>query len=148
QESMIEPLSIPETLPLLAVRDKVYFPGMLFPLFVGRRKSLRALTEARVHGGYILIVAQKDVAADNPGPADLYAVGAAAKVTQFLALPDETVRVTLMGTARMRILEYLQTEPFLRVRGEVLPAEPHTSADGPRLAREIIARLKEMGDQL
>jgi RNA polymerase sigma factor (sigma-70 family) len=144
RESMIEPVSIPETLPLLAVRDKVYFPGMHFPLFVGRPKSLRALTEARVHGRYVLIVAQKDVVVDHPGPKDLYPMGVAARVTQFLALPDETVRVTLMGAARIRIRDYLQVDPFPRIRGEVLPAEQDASADGRALVQEVVARLEQM----
>src|SRR5713226_237215 len=112
---------IPEIIPLMPIREAVYFPHMIFPLFVGRDKSVRALEEARGQDRYILLVAQKQMAIDDPQPEDVYEMGTVAEIMQVLNLPDATVRVMLEGTARVRIKEFLQTDPFYRVRVEVLP---------------------------
>src|SRR5436309_4799156 len=110
---------IPEILPLMPIREAVYFPHAIFPIFVGRDKSVRALEEARAQDRYILLVAQKQNV-DDPQPEDLYEVGCVAEIMQVLNLPDNTVRVMLEGSARVRIVEYLQAEPFYRVRIEPL----------------------------
>src|SRR6478736_5121122 len=94
QEKMTqEEVAIPDVLPLLPIRDRAYFPHMIFPLFVGRDKSVRALEEARAQDRYILLVAQKDVAVDDPQPEDLYEMGTVVEIMQVLNLPDATVRV-------------------------------------------------------
>jgi ATP-dependent Lon protease len=139
-----EETQIPETLPLLPIRDKVYFPHMIFPLFVGRDKSVRALEEARAQDRYILLVAQKQMAVDDPQPEDVYEVGTVAEVMQVLNLPDGTVRVMLEGTARVRVLEYLQTEPFYRVRVQVLPEEDAGDVETEALVRSVTAQFQQV----
>src|SRR5437588_4522702 len=107
-----EDAPIPEIIPLMPIREAVYFPHAIFPLFVGRDKSVRALEEARGQDRYILLVAQKQMAVDDPQPEDVYEMGTVAEIMQVLNLPDATVRVMLEGTARVRIKEFLQTDPF------------------------------------
>jgi ATP-dependent Lon protease len=146
-----EEMAIPEVLPLLPIRDKAYFPHMIFPLFVGRDKSVRALEEARGQDRYILLVAQKDVAIDDPQPEDLYEMGTVVEIMQVLNLPDATVRVMLEGAARVRIREYLQTEPFYRVRVEVLPEDDEKSLETEALMRSVTAQFHqvvELGKQI
>ena len=103
QDEKSEEAVIPEYLPLLPIRDSVYFPHSIFPLFVGRDKSVRALEEARAQDRYILLVAQRQMAIDDPVAEDIYDVGTVAEVMQVLNLPDGTVRVMLEGQARVRI---------------------------------------------
>lgn len=117
-------VDIPDSLPLLPVRDNVYFPGHIFPLIVGREKSVRALEEARAQGRMILLVSQHELATEEPGPEDLYQVGIAAEIMHILNIPDGTVRVMLEGVRRVRILRYLQSEPYYRVR--VAPLDEYT----------------------
>src|SRR5436190_1199312 len=107
-----EEVAIPDVLPLLPIRDRAYFPHMIFPLFVGRDKSVRALEEARSQDRYILLVSQKQMAVDDPQPEDVFEVGTVAEVMQVLSLPDSTVRVMLEGVARVRVKEFLQSDPF------------------------------------
>jgi ATP-dependent Lon protease len=135
---------IPEILPLLPIRDSVYFPHSIFPLFVGRDKSVRALEEARAHDRYILLVAQRQMAIDDPVPEDIYDVGTVAEVMQVLNLPDGTVRVMLEGQARVRILEYLQSDPFFRVRVEVLPEIEERTVEVEALMRSVIAQFQQV----
>src|SRR5215472_7565642 len=86
------------TFPLLPLRDVV-----VFPLFVGRPKSIKALDVAMEHSKFILLVAQKSAAKDDPAANDLYAVGSVATVLQMLKLPDGTVKVLVEGTQRAQI---------------------------------------------
>jgi len=139
-----EEVAIPDVLPLLPIRDRAYFPHMIFPLFVGRDKSVRALEEARAQDRYILLVAQKDVSVDDPQPEDLYEMGTVVEIMQVLNLPDATVRVMLEGTARVRVKEYLQTDPFYRVRVEVLPEEEEKSVETEALMRSVTAQFQQV----
>src|SRR2546423_14869674 len=86
-------IGMPRTIPLLPIRDQVYFPHMIFPLLVGREKSVRALDEAIAHGKQIMLVTQKRVQTEDPTPDELYAGGIVAEIMQILRVPDGTVRV-------------------------------------------------------
>src|SRR5581483_12514137 len=121
----IEPATpaFPLALPLLPIRDQVYFPHMIFPLLVGREKSVRALEEAAAQQRHIFIVAQRNLHAEDPDPDDIYTVGIVAEIMQILRVPDGTVRVMFEGLERCRILKYLQTEPFYKVLVEPLPPD-------------------------
>lgn len=139
-----EETAIPEILPLLPIREPVYFPHNIFPLFVGRDKSIRALEEARAQDRYILLAAQRQVAIDDPTPEDIYEVGTVAEVMQVLNLPDGTVRVMLEGQARCRIQEYLQHDPFFRVRVDLLPEVEERTAEVEALMRSVIAQFQQV----
>jgi ATP-dependent Lon protease len=83
-----ELLSLPETLPLLPVRDFVVFPYMVLPLFVSRERSVKALEEALSKNRLIFLVAQKSLSEEEPSFKDLYRVGTVALVMKMLKLPD------------------------------------------------------------
>jgi ATP-dependent Lon protease len=144
QATRAESNPIPEILPLLPIREPVYFPHNIFPLFVGRDKSIRALEEARNLDRFILLAAQKQMAIDDPGPEDIYEVGTVAEIMQVLNLPDGTVRVMLEGHARVRIQEYLQSEPFFRVRGEVLQEVEERTPEVEALMRSVLAQFQQV----
>jgi ATP-dependent Lon protease len=102
-------------LPLLPIRDQVYFPHMIFPLLVGRDRSVRALDEAIASNRKIVLVAQRLVDTEEPDQTELYTVGITAEVMQVLRVPDGTVRVMLEGLQRVQILHYIHDDPFFRV---------------------------------
>jgi ATP-dependent Lon protease len=139
-----EETPIPEIIPLMPIRDAVYFPHSIFPLFVGRDKSVRALEEARAQDRYILLVAQKQMAVDDPQPEDVYEIGIVAEIMQVLNLPDGTVRVMLEGTTRVRILEYLQTDPFYRVRIQPLVEDNSRSVEAEALMRSVVTQFQQV----
>jgi RNA polymerase sigma factor (sigma-70 family) len=134
-------VTIPEVLPVIPLRDAVCFPRMVFPLFAGREKTVNAIEAAEQDGRTLLIVAQREMGVDNPGPEDFYTVGTAARILQSARLPDGSVRLLVEGTARVRVLDYLQTEPFFQARVEVLSEEEGTGPEARALAREITARF-------
>jgi protein-L-isoaspartate(D-aspartate) O-methyltransferase len=134
----------PEVLPLIAVRGQVYFPRMSFPLWVSRDKSVRALGEARARGGSVLVVTQRRAGVDDPRPGDLYEWGVAAEVVKVDDLPDGALSVMLKSQARVRVREYLQAQPFYRVRVEFLAEEEDRSAEAQPLIRRVAAEFQQI----
>src|SRR5579871_2405397 len=140
----LDEMSLPRALPLLPIRDQVYFPHMIFPLLVGREKSVRALDEAIRHERHIVLVAQKHVNTEEPEPDDLYSVGIAAEIMQHLRVPDGTVRVMLEGIERVRVLSYVQDAPFYRVVVEPMPTEEHKDLEIEALMRGVTNQFEQI----
>jgi ATP-dependent Lon protease len=115
-----ENMKIPDTLPMMAVRDVVIFNYMIIPLFVGRPSSVEAVGEALKKDKLLMLVTQKDSTQDNPDSADLYSVGMVCMVMRTLKLPDGRLKVLVQAVSKARILEYEKTEPFYQVKIEVL----------------------------
>ncbi|MDA7987983.1 MAG: endopeptidase La [Alphaproteobacteria bacterium] len=103
----------PKILPVLPLRDIVVFPHMVVSLFVGRKRSIEALSIAANNDGEIILIAQRDGAEENPGISDLYSVGAVGKIVQKLKLPDGSVKVLVEGHRRIRVHRYDDTPTHL-----------------------------------
>jgi len=111
-------LSLPETLPLLPIRDIVVFPYMVIPLFVNREKSIKSLEEALSKDRLIFLVAQKKLSEEDPAPKDLYKVGTVSVIMKMLKLPDGKVKILVQGLSKASVKETLQTAPYFLVRVE------------------------------
>jgi len=107
--------------PVLPLRDMVVFPHMIVPLFVGREKSVRALEAVMRDDREILLVAQRDHAAEDPGPDGMYRMGVLASVLQLLKLPDGTVKVLVEGKRRVGLVRFLPNEQHFEA--EIAPAD-------------------------
>ena len=136
--------NVPTTLPLLPIRDNVHFPHVIFPLFVGREKSVRALDEAMAGSQHILLMAQRQVSVEDPEPDDLYDIGIVAEVMQILKVPDGTVRVMLEGLERARIKSYSQVEPYFEVEIERLPDGPAKGLKAEALMRSVMTQFEQI----
>ncbi|MGH7432928.1 MAG: LON peptidase substrate-binding domain-containing protein, partial [Candidatus Methylomirabilales bacterium] len=118
---------IPETVPVLPVRDMVVYPFMILPLYVGREKSIRAVEEALSRDRLILLVAQKDAEVEDPNFQEIYPVGTVTMIMRVLKMPDGRVKILVQGLARTRILEFLRKEPYFEARiAEILDDEVST----------------------
>lgn len=123
---------IPDELPVIALRDLVYFPYMVLPLLIGRRPSIAALKEAEAGRGLALLVAQKDPGVQNPRREDLYRAGTVIRIVQVSHLSDGTARVVMEGLGRARIERYLPSGGGFRASVELLTEweyEPDPAAD-------------------
>src|ERR687893_2420180 len=109
-------LQIPETLPVLPLRDIVIYPFMIVPLFVSREKSIRAVDEALGENRMIFLVSQRDLDKEEPAGEDLYTTGTVALIMRMLKLPDGRIRILVQGLARARVEEVTDTGEFLRAR--------------------------------
>lgn len=116
--------AIPETLPLMPVRDVVIFNDMLLPLFVGREKSVRAIEEAVAHDGLLLLATQEDPDIENPKPAQIFKVGSVCRILRMLKLPDGRVKALVQGITRARIIKYVSRKSFYRVKIELISEFP------------------------
>jgi ATP-dependent Lon protease len=114
----------PDTLPLLSVRDVVIFNDMLLPLFVGRKKSIRAVEEAVAKDGFLLIVTQKDPGIENPKPDQIFTVGTVSRILRILKLPDGSIKALVQGIAKARILKYVLRKSLYRVKIETIIEPP------------------------
>ena len=135
---------LPDALPLVPIRDNVYFPHMIFPLFIGREKSIQALDAAMESDRFILLAAQKQLATEDPQPDEIYGMGIAAEVMQVLKVPDGTVRVMLEGVRRVRLTQFLQTEPHFLVRVEPVDLIEEHSVEIEALARSVTAQFEQI----
>lgn len=122
-------VDIPQTLPLIPVRDVVIFTDMLLPLFVGRDKSIRSIEESVLKDGFILLVTQKDPSIENPKADDIYRIGTVGRVLRMLKLPDGRVKALVQGITKARIQRYLAKKSSFRVRVELIIEEPVDEVD-------------------
>ena len=115
---------IPDTLPLISVRDIVVFTDMLLPLFIGREKSIRAVEEAVGKDGYLFLAAQKDPNFENPTPDQIFSMGTVSRVLRMLKLPDGRVKALVQGIDKARIVKYVSKRSVYRVKIEMIPDRP------------------------
>ena len=115
---------IPDTLPLISVRDIVIFTDMLLPLFIGREKSVRAVEEAVEKDGFLFLAAQKDPNVENPNPDQIFTVGTVSKILRMLKLPDGRVKALVQGIEKARIVKYVSKRSVYRVKIERIPDPP------------------------
>jgi len=131
------------SLPLLPLRDVVVFPHMVVPLFVGRSKSVNALSNAMNLDKRILLATQKNAGVDSPGEEDIYGVGTIGTVLQLLRLPDGTVKALVEGKKRARIIRFTDKEKY--ILGEVEPIfEPEiTETETEAVNRTVVGMFEE-----
>ncbi|MDX5443688.1 MAG: endopeptidase La [Hymenobacteraceae bacterium] len=104
---------MPSRLPLLAVRNTVLFPGVVLPITVSRKKSIRLVKKAYKGDKIIGVVAQKNTTSDDPSADDLYKIGTMAKILKMLVLPDGNTTIIIQGQSRFEIKEVKTEEPYL-----------------------------------
>jgi len=112
-------VTIPRDVAVLVLRNMVIFPGTVVPLTVGREKSRRLLEGVLPNEKVIVTVCQKDPGIDDPRPQDLYAFGTATMVLKLLGMEEGAQSVIVHGLARVRLVEWLGSEPYFRARVEV-----------------------------
>ena len=127
-----------ETLPLLPLRDIVVFPHMVAPLFVGRNKSVSALSSAMNKDKRIFLATQRNASVDNPTEKDICEVGVIGTVLQLLRLPDGTVKALIEGKQRARVQRYVSNAEFFEVELNTLADEPGDAVEVEALMRAVI----------
>ncbi|MBE7178269.1 MAG: LON peptidase substrate-binding domain-containing protein, partial [Mucilaginibacter polytrichastri] len=102
---------MPESLPILPLRNTVLFPGVVIPITVGRDKSIRLIKDANKGNKTIGVVSQQDVSIEDPSFDQLNDVGTLAMIIKMLQMPDGNTTVIIQGKRRFKLLEEVQTEP-------------------------------------
>jgi ATP-dependent Lon protease len=128
---------------LLPVRNLVLFPGIVLPLVVGRGNSIAAAQEAARKELPLGVVLQRDPTVETPGPEDLYRVGTVANLLRYLTAPDGSHHVVCQGVQRFRILDFLEGQPYLVARVELIPDEEGASTEIAARAHQLRERAQE-----
>ncbi|MEZ4659760.1 MAG: endopeptidase La [Caldilineaceae bacterium] len=132
---------ISDDLPVLPLRGAVVYPMMWLPLPIGQERSIRLVQDNLNQNRIIALVTSIDETVEEPAPDQIYRVGTAAQVHRVLRTPDGTIRLLVQGLERIRILDYVQSEPYLRARVEVIPeTENRPTNDREALEHEALMR--------
>ena len=118
---------LPDSLPILALRNAVLFPGTVYPITIGREKSIRLIEDAERSNTFIGAVPQNDLSVEDPRKDDLYRYGTVAKIVKTLEMPDGTITAILQGFKRFEVEDVFEYNPYLlgRVRymDDIVPEE-------------------------
>jgi ATP-dependent Lon protease len=104
-----------KTMPVLALKNTVLFPGVVIPITVGRDKSINALQKADKSDKYIAVLTQKDINNENPGPEDLHPTGTIAKIMKILKMPDGNTTAILQGRKRFQSGAFIVSDKLMEV---------------------------------
>lgn len=144
--AQIDDKELPETLPILALRNAVLFPGTVYPITIGRPKSVKLIEEAEKNGTFIGAVPQMDVNVEDPLESDLYRFGVVARVLKTLEMPDGTITAILHAHKRIEVLNVLDYDPYItgvvRYLDDVLTKENSEDIKG------LASMLKERAGQV
>ncbi|MHB1340927.1 MAG: endopeptidase La [Coriobacteriia bacterium] len=140
---MDDQTQIPEILPLIPLRDLILFPNLVVPLFVGRERSINALEEAMRQDHLVALVTQKVAETQDPQPGDIYEIGCVVSILQELKLPDGTAKALVEGKQRIRIVEFVSTDPYLQVRVELVDEPAEADLEAKALMRNLIADFEK-----
>jgi ATP-dependent Lon protease len=134
-----------EILPLLPLRGTVVLPMTLVPLAAAQARSLRLIDDVMAGERTVALVMQKDPELEEgAGPDDILEIGTIATIHQMMRVPDGTVRLAVQGVERMRVLEVVQVEPYLKARVQRLPDVVEESVEIQALTRNTLELFQRL----
>ena len=136
---------LPDYLPILALRNAVLFPGSVYPITIGRDKSIRLIEDAEKNNTFIGAVPQNDLSVEDPTKEDLYQFGTVAKIVKTLEMPDGTITAILQGFKRFEINSIVEYNPYML--GNVRYLDDF-SPENDNKTRMIAESLKEKAQSL
>lgn len=147
EEEMMQAENLPESLPILPLRNTVLFPGVVIPITVGRDKSIHLIRESYRNDRTIGVVAQKDASFEDPEEKDLYRVGTVAHLLKILQMPDGNTTVIIQGKKRFEIEQFIQDEPYFRAKIKDL-ADFDKQLEQDEHFMALISSLKDLAIQI
>lgn len=143
--------SLPAEVPILPLRNSVFFPGAVMPLTIGRAKTIRLIEEATQDKSLLGIVTQRAPEIDDPAQEDLYLIGTVARVIKLARAGKEGFNIVVEGICRFKIESFSQTNPFFVARIQALQDEVESDVETEALAlnlrntaREVVEMLPEV----
>lgn len=134
------------TRPFLPLRGLVLFPDMVAPIFIGRERSVAALQAAGQHGEALIVAAQRDTEAGDPTADDIFRVGLEVNIGRTLRLPDNNNSVLCQGVQRVEIVEFVQWDPYIRVRARPIPEPDNWDSETEALMRAVLHQFENIVD--
>lgn len=140
-----ETIKYPEIIPILPLRGVVVYPQTAVPLTIGQPRSIKLVDDVSTTTEKLIgLVATRNPEIEEPGPADLYTVGTLATVHRLFRAPDNTIRLLVQGLLRFRVVEFVETEPYLKARIEVFSELIETGLEIEALARSARDQFEQI----
>ena len=140
--------SLPQTLPVLPLKESVPFPDTLTPLAVAQPRSIELVNEVLSGNRMLAMAASRDGEIESPGPEDLYPVGVAGVVARMLKVPDGSLRILVHGSQRVELGDFVQREPFLVAQVAPLPDVVEPSPELEALFRNVQQTFSQIVEQV
>lgn len=146
KELLNDNMQIPDTLPILPLRNTVLFPGVIIPINIGRMKSLQLIRDSYKQSAMIGVIAQKDTNTENPGMNDLYKIGTVASILKILEMPDGTTTAIIQGKKRFELEDILYDDPYHV--GKILTKREESLPENDPEYNAISESLKDMAGKI
>jgi ATP-dependent Lon protease len=131
---------------VVPLRDVVVYPYMVVPLFVGRPRSIKALEATMAGNKEVFLVAQKEPKNEEPLTSDLYQIGCLATILQILKLPDGTIKVLVEGRTRGKVIDYIQTDPYLSATIELFSDSDEVIDEEEGVVRSLLSQFEQYAE--
>ncbi|HAS52839.1 MAG TPA: endopeptidase La, partial [Nitrospiraceae bacterium] len=135
---------VPGELPLLTLKDTVVYPLTVYPLVIGKERSIKLINEVTVGDKILGLTSQKRPDVEANSLEDVYLVGTMARILQMMKVPDGTLRVLVQGLERISIAEFKQTDPYIRARVEAFPDKTDKTVELEALMRGLSEVFQKM----
>jgi len=122
-ERELSDAELPETLPIIALRNAVLFPETIIPIIVGRERSVKLVREVYKGNKILGAVSQLDAKQENPETNDLFNIGTIARIIKIIEMPDGGITIILQGMRRFRIIDFITTDPYFTATVKYLPED-------------------------
>ncbi|GAB1474960.1 endopeptidase La [Bacteroidota bacterium] len=141
-ENELSQSELPDTLPIIALRNAVLFPETIIPITVGREKSIKLVREVYSGNKILGAVTQKDAKMEDPSPADLFDIGTLAKIIKIIEMPDGGITIILQGMKRFRVVNTISVIPYITAFVKYLEED-----SAPKNSKELDAIASTIKDQ-
>ena len=141
-EAEINNEELPNTLPILPLRNTVLFPGVVIPITAGRDKSIKLINDANNGSKVIGVVAQKDIDVEDPSASDLYQIGTVARILKVLKMPDGNTTIIIQGKKRFELDQVISEKPYISATVKEVP-EAKPAVDNQEFSA-IIDSIKDL----
>lgn len=142
----VEVDNLPDTIPVLALRNLAIFPGAMFPVPIGREKSIKLIQEAEKRNIIIGAVPQIDANVEDPLESDLYGYGCAVRILKSIEMPDGTITAIFQGLKRIKLNYVVEYDPYIKANVSYL--DDILTKDNSSDVKGMMASLKEKVQQL
>ncbi len=145
EENEMNKEEFPEELPILPLRNTVLFPGVIFPITLGRDKSIKLIKDAYKTTKTIGVVSQKDSKIEDPSVEDLHQIGTVAHIVKMIRMPDGNTTAIIQGKRKFKINEFTASEPYFKAK---VLAEPESKFRSDKNFKALMSSVKELATQI
>jgi ATP-dependent Lon protease len=139
-----EPLSIPDELPILPLKDTVIYPFAVQPLGVGQERSIRLIDEVMRGNRLVVLVAQKSAEIEQAGQDDIFKIGTVSRIARMIRMPDGTIQIIVQGLERVEIGEFTQEKPYLVAHVALKPDLQEENDETEAIKRNVVGYFQRL----